>query len=238
MIDRRPRNQHFSLIAEKTLPIKSLKGFQKHLSIPTESNHSTREFVAGLAKIEIDQASDQLFEKAKTNLELKRRQIDVENVGAGVCVLAMPQFSAELSSYMPERVFDQVVLARRIYDFEDLNVIATDPFNLFAGRKQWKIRLDFSTSIQVPEVIDYFEEGESDGFELNYERSADWVELDFAASRREPCSVRFTEWHAEIGGAKLVQPRELISQYSFIGSEIVGSKGNRQPWDEAFAMVD
>jgi hypothetical protein len=163
---------NMSLVHRQMVNVRHLRGFRKTHSIPTRKMESTSRFIGTLVRPELDADLTSIHRQLRSELNLKRKDMEVGIDPYGCGILTTTKFRYQHSFEMSENHCDQLTQLRQLDDIFDLNLLVTAEFESVFGNRFHGIEIDFGIEIEVEELIDAIEEMDDSDLNLDYNLEA------------------------------------------------------------------
>ncbi len=149
--------------------VRTLSGFQKSRhTVPAEVNATTQAFLVRLAEEELREEAEALFQKARTALGYKRKDLALD-LGAGTATLTARDFTWELTYALSEADPAHYVGVRTLHHAQGLDFLRGGPCGEVFARQFSELVFGLTRGAPVEAVIDAVEGlDEAMGLRVNY----------------------------------------------------------------------
>ena len=194
--------------------VKALRGFRKgHHSVPDAVTPATSTFLARLCAEELAAEAEDLFQRARTALEYKRKDVSLQ-VTSPTAVLTARDFTLELTYALDEGDPARYVTRTSLQGLRPGEVIRGEAFNgLFAGRFT-EIAFALRKGVAVEAVIDAVE-GLGEDSPLRVDYPSDYRECVLTVPE-VVAAVRCTGVALEVVFPRGASPGELMAAFATV----------------------
>ena len=196
--------------------ISSLSGYVKRVHhVPDYVSSSTESFVESIAKKEINEQVDEVFDAIKEHLKYKRRDIQ-----SGEGRIVTPDFEYAAFCTQDGESPDSALIIQELTNIAP-TVIENDEFNtVFEGRFS-RLVFEFTKEIDISEVIDKIEDLDRDDITVDYDASGSWCEVSFANSKY---TVRLESENLTLVSPLRRSPRKLLEGFFPVQKLLAGTQ--------------
>lgn len=204
--------QSFRFAGRSVGTVKTLRGFKKsHHSVPDAVNPATSAFLAKLAIDELAEEAEQVFQKARTLLAYKRKDLSLD-LGPGAAVLTARDFVFEVSYALSEETPSDYVVSRSLHSLKHSDFLFTSECDtLFAGLFT-EVVFVLSRGAPVEKVIDAIEGLEKEASALRVDYPSDYHHCTISVEEVD-AEVRFDGGELAIVFPRAGTPRELWESF-------------------------
>lgn len=207
-----------SLVGRGGGAFKTLRGFDKSRhTVPDAVNNATSGFLAKLCTPELSEEAENFFQRAKTAMNYKRKDIGLD-VTSPVAVLGAKDFTLEIAYALEAGDPSSYAITRTLHSIKNGDLLRVEEFNeLFAGQFS-AIAFALKKGVRVEAVIDAVE-----GLECDAD-SEGKLRVDYPSDYRD-CTLSVTGIAAAVvcDGATLEMrfeksgsPRELVEAFAAV----------------------
>lgn len=208
------------LLNEDIHPLKQLGGFQKHHRIPTSISNGDRQFLAEIARAELDDDLQEKFDALRSAFGFKRKEISVSGPTDGGGMIATPFFNYEITVGFVSDDPSKVVWRRSISDIRDASQIFTAEFTKIFENQFSILEVAPANELDLEAIVDHIEDADSDSVSVNYDKDVTWCEIKVASSgatvKLDGESVRVISRHE-------VPPQELLNAFVSVQQEFLAT---------------
>ena len=223
-MDLTARNTTISLTSTQSRPLKSMSGFSAiHKSDKRKRSASE---LANIATTEINHVVDEVYQQARHQFSLKRKQLAVAHPSPEIQSIHTPHFEFEISVGPDEASVDTILFHRRFSCFSNLNLLVSSELQGITADHQWNICREFDRPLIVEQLIDALEDLEIESLDLEFPRSFEWVQLRFGEIPDVSTYVRADRAEFSIKGNS--GPRELVAAYQNVSEILMEHAPNPQ----------
>lgn len=162
-----------ALIGYSSINLRDLSGFDRKLhNVPSKYDDYARTFVAEKAKADIENQTEEMFQRLRKSFDLKRKEVNVLFPEPGWGTIETPFFSFCIN-VTPNK--DDISLARiekSLRQISSSDQILSEQFSLLFDFVFDRIEFTFEQTIDLERWIDAIEENGSDRHQLNYDSQA------------------------------------------------------------------
>jgi hypothetical protein len=194
--------------------VKALGGFKKgHHTLPDAANATTNAFLGKICAAELAQQAEALFQRVRSGLAYKRRDISLA-VNSPGAVLSAKDFTVEILYELEEADPARYAVTTALRGLRNAELARTEEFSAIFSRMFSEIRFELKKGARVEAVIDVIEnlEGEA-GLEVTY--PSDCRECTIGVAGVE-AQVRCTGSALEIVFPQPGSPGELLEKFGEI----------------------
>lgn len=209
-----------SLVGRSGGMFKTLGGFDKSRhTVPDAVNNATSGFLAKLCTPELSEEAEGFFQRARTALSYKRKDIALD-VTSPLAVLSAKDFTLEIGYALEESDPASYVVTRTLHSIKNGELLRVDEFNeLFAGQFS-AIAFALKKGVRVEAVIDAVEAIEEDATAdeappLRVQYPSDCSECTLTVEGVE-AAVVCDGATLEMRFAKNGSPRELVEAFAAV----------------------
>lgn len=146
------------LVGRSDGAVKTLSGFRKDRhTVPDAANATTQAFLAKLAEAEIAEEAERLFQKARTALSYKRRDLSLD-LSAGTATLTARDFVWELGYTLSEENPSRFDVTRTLHSLPSPSVLHLAEFNALWEGAFSSLLFSLAKSVAVEAIIDAVED--------------------------------------------------------------------------------
>jgi len=207
-----------SLVGRGGGAFKALRGFDKSRhTVPDAVNNATSGFLARLCAPELSDEAEAFFQRARTELNYKRKDVSLE-VTSPVAVLSAKDFTLEIVYALEAGDPSSYAITRTLHSIKNGDLLRVVEFNeLFAGQFS-AIAFALKKGVRVEAVIDAVEglegDNEADGkLRVNYPSDCSECTLRVEGiGAAVVCDGATLEMRFEKSGS----PRELVEAFAAV----------------------
>jgi len=209
-----------SLVGRGGGAFKNLRGFDKSRhTVPDAVNNATSGFLAKLCTPELSEEAEEFFQRAKTALDYKRKDLGLD-VTSPAAVLSAKDFTLEIAYALETADPASYAITRTLHSIKNGDLLQVAEFNeLFAGQFS-AIAFALKKGVRVEAVIDAvegLEDDETDGAaaKLRVDYPSDYRDCTLTVSGVEAavvCDGAILEMRFEKNGS----PRELVEAFAAV----------------------
>lgn len=160
--------QSFRFSGSATGAFKSLRNFKKsHHTVPDAVNAATSAFLAKLAHDELAEEGEAFFQKARTTLQYKRKDIALD-VSAGAAVLTAKDFVFEIHYALREADPSEYEITRSLHSVRSADFLFTQECDALFSRTFREVVFTLAKGAPVEGVIDAVESLKGSLLEVEY----------------------------------------------------------------------
>lgn len=202
--------------------VKALDGFKKgHHTVPDAANAVTNAFLAKICAPEMESRAEALFQRVRTGLGYKRRDVSLE-LGPATAVLVARDFTVEIGYALEPANPARYAITQTLLHLKSGDLAQTDEFaTIFAGMFS-EISFTLKKGAPVEAVVDAIEALDSKhGLAVNY--PADCTECTITV-KGVTAEIRFDGASLDMVFPGTGSPRELIAEFERVRGAFAVSK--------------
>ena len=198
------------LLCETRRGLKTLSGYRKHHRMPEKGNVVADDFLAELAKQDLNEDLDNAFARLRAEFGFKRRELSATEPIGNFGEVSTPGFTYEVSVSTIEGEGANVTWRRAISNISQADSVTGPEFEKTFGKQFDTLELALKEPIDVEDVIDQVEDCEDETVRIDYEKDASWCKIEFRG-RKESILVEADQIRVSSGGE--VSPSQLIDTF-------------------------
>lgn len=203
-----------SLLGRNDGVFKTLSGFRKDRhTVPDAVNAATQAFLAKLCETELHTEAENLFQRTRTALGYKRRDLSVD-YSPGQATLTARDYTLEIAYSLNETDPSRYLVTRTLHGLSDATVLDSAALDGLLARMFSVIVFTLARGVSVEAVIDAVEslEEETDEASLQVTYPSDCSECVLAVAGVD-AQVRCTGASLEMEFPRPGSPRELLESF-------------------------
>jgi len=200
---------------EECVKIASLSGFVKGSHrVPTYNNSTTEGFVASISRKNVDHEIEQVFERIRAHMKYKRRDVTVEN---GHIKTPDFEFWVECTQDRDDPALATIShqltnISPKIVEDGRFNEVFVDCFN--------ELTFEFTTIVDVKNLIDQLEDLGVDKVRLDYPADCSYCEITIEGS---VLGIRVTAGSLTVHITDATSPKLLVESFFEVQKKLEGS---------------
>ena len=168
---------NLALVGEQRSRVRDLSGFRKSHRVPDEVSARANDFVRRIAADDLGEDLDQWFAGLRSELGLKRAQMEVSNPHHGMGTIITPTFQYQVSVGLCNDDPSLLTWRRQVSEFPALEAVLRDGFSSTFGTIFDTLEFTPLEPINVEEFIDWIEGSADSQLKPDYDRTATWCRL-------------------------------------------------------------
>lgn len=196
--------------------VKKLSGFKKNFhAVPDAATPAATAFLGKLCTAELGDEAEVFFQRARSLLHYKRKEISLSVAGTGAVIIAR-DFTLEWAYALDPGAPENFIASRTLHNVSDGTMACTEEFDtLFAGMFE-DIEFTLTKPVQVEAVIDAIESlDNSTSIAVDYPSDCKSCTLHVNGV---PAEAIFTGAVITMRFARPGSPRELLEAYATVRS--------------------
>lgn len=196
------------LNSEEVGNVKSLRGYRRSHRIPDEVNEATKAFVKRIASENIEEASEDYYQKIKKAFSYSRKDIKKSlDLSDGLATINCRDFEVGIDISQNPDDSSEYVLSINVWRFESPEILLSDSFNRVFSDTFDKIIFETKSDIKVAEFIDAIEASKIGSIKIDYPSDCSVCSLRIEGLKE---SVEIQHNQISLISDRNLQPRELV----------------------------
>ncbi|MBN1653527.1 MAG: caspase family protein [Deltaproteobacteria bacterium] len=201
---------------EQPVDIAALRGFSKKRGhrVPESINGATERFVENISQKEIDEEIQQMFERIRTSMKYKRRDLTAESG----CIIT-PDFEFSVNCAQDPDDPGSALITRRLIKISPA-IVDDDAFNEVFDDYFDELTFDFAKANNVEDLIDRIEDLNLDKIDLTYPPDSSYCEIKIKGS---PLKIKVTAYSLTVYTAQMTSPKLLVESFFDVQKQLSGT---------------
>jgi hypothetical protein len=163
--------------ADRPGRVKDLGGFRKSYSVPDRANGWARKYVARAAEPDIKMDLGAIFDAVREQFGYKRKDVDVSAERDGFGFIRTPDFEYTIAVSVNPNDPSEVIWRREIGRLSDPAFVRCEGYVNIFGPIFDKLVFEFTTPVNVAELVDRIEESPLEGVKVGVASDANTAEI-------------------------------------------------------------